>query len=60
MIEQHALAILQALIVAALIGTAKILWATSIKLATIDEKVQDHGKRIDRLEGNDAALARRP
>ena len=42
--------IVQGLIVAGLLGTAKVLWNTVVRLAEIGIRVDDHGRRIERLE----------
>lgn len=42
--------ILQAIIVAGLLGTAGTLFRAIVKLAELGVRVDDHGRRIDKLE----------
>jgi hypothetical protein len=42
--------IVQSLIVAGLLWTAQTLWSTVLKLAEVSVRVEDHTKRIERLE----------
>lgn len=42
--------IVQSMIVAGLLWTAKTLWTTVLKLSEMGVRVEDHGRRIDRLE----------
>lgn len=42
--------IFQGLIVAGLLGTAKVLWNTVVELAKLGVQVDDHGRRLGVLE----------
>ncbi len=46
-IDVSASQVLTALIVASLVGTAKILWSATVELAKLKIRVDEHDRRLD-------------